>query len=83
MNAFLYRSTPSNSYATFFYAQIDERNRRMNYVNAGHNPPFLVRSTGEALMLPGGGPPLGIVPLAPYARESVTMNPGDVLAIVE
>ena len=43
MNRFLYRSTATNSYATFFYAQLDFRNRRLRYVNAGHNPPYLVR----------------------------------------
>jgi hypothetical protein len=30
MNQFLYRSTQSNSYATFFYARIDERSLRIN-----------------------------------------------------
>ena len=43
MNGFLHRSTGSNSYATFFYAQLDERSRQLRYVNAGHNPPYLVR----------------------------------------
>ena len=47
MNRFLHRSTASNSYATFFYAQLDERNRRLSYVNAGHNPPYLLRFSDE------------------------------------
>ncbi len=44
MNRLMYRSTGDSSYATFFYAQFDEHTRRLTYVNAGHNPPLLVRT---------------------------------------
>src|SRR5207302_10957913 len=44
LNRLLHRSTGSNSYATFFYAQFDEDSRRLRYVNAGHNPPYLLRN---------------------------------------
>jgi sigma-B regulation protein RsbU (phosphoserine phosphatase) len=43
MNQLLYRSTARNSFASFFYAQFEERTRRLTYVNAGHNPPMLLR----------------------------------------
>lgn len=46
MNRLMYSSTTEASYATFFYAQFDERSRRLTYVNAGHNPPFLMRAAG-------------------------------------
>lgn len=44
MNRLLCRSTGEASYVTFFYAQFDERTRQLTYVNAGHNPPFLIRA---------------------------------------
>jgi sigma-B regulation protein RsbU (phosphoserine phosphatase) len=44
MNELLHRSTDASSYATFFYAQFDERTGRLTYVNAGHNPPLLARA---------------------------------------
>ena len=44
MNSLLFRSTGPNGYATFFYAQFDERSKCLTYVNAGHNPPILVRA---------------------------------------
>jgi sigma-B regulation protein RsbU (phosphoserine phosphatase) len=47
MNRLMYSSTGAASYATFFYAQFDERTRRLTYVNAGHNPPFLLRAGAE------------------------------------
>jgi sigma-B regulation protein RsbU (phosphoserine phosphatase) len=43
MNWLLCGSTGSSTYATFFYGQFDERTLQMTYVNAGHNPPILVR----------------------------------------
>ncbi|HEX5708092.1 MAG TPA: GAF domain-containing SpoIIE family protein phosphatase, partial [Pyrinomonadaceae bacterium] len=46
MNRLLNRSTDSASYASFFYAQFDERARTLTYVNAGHNPPILLRASG-------------------------------------
>jgi serine phosphatase RsbU (regulator of sigma subunit) len=45
MNKLLHVSTDSASYATFFYAQYEEKTRLLTYVNAGHNPPLLVRAT--------------------------------------
>ena len=43
MNNLMHRSTGAASYVTFFYAQFDEMMRTLTYVNAGHNPPMLVR----------------------------------------
>jgi predicted permease len=79
MNHFLYRSTRSNSYATFFYAQIDERNRELRYVNAGHNPPYLVRSMSEIEELSTGGTIIGMFPRANYEEAAIDLRPGDVL----
>ena len=48
MNRLLHTSTDAASYATFFYAQFDEKTGLLTYVNAGHNPPLLVRATSSA-----------------------------------
>lgn len=44
MNKLLWRSSGAASYATFFYAQFNEERKQLSYVNAGHNPPLLLRS---------------------------------------
>ena len=60
MNQFVHRSTPSSKYATFFYAQLDHERRRLRYVNAGHNAPYLLRagraSTGDRSSPDAGSP---------------------------
>jgi serine phosphatase RsbU (regulator of sigma subunit) len=85
MNRFLYRSTRSNSYATFFYAQVDERSRQLRYVNAGHNPPYLLRfadhSPAEIEELSTGGTIIGMFPQANYEEATVNLRAGDVLVV--
>lgn len=86
LNRFLYRSTRSSSYATFFYAQLDSRNRQLRYVNAGHNPPFLLRVAGlgetRAIEeLSTGGTIVGMFPQMSYEEAAVDLRPGDVLLI--
>ncbi len=54
MNRLLHVSTDASSYATFFYAQFDEQTNLLTYVNAGHNPPMLVRA-GKSVKAQGVG----------------------------
>ncbi|MDQ3906791.1 MAG: SpoIIE family protein phosphatase, partial [Acidobacteriota bacterium] len=48
MNRLLFASTGTASYVTFFYGQFDERTQQLTYVNAGHNPPILIRDGGAS-----------------------------------
>jgi serine phosphatase RsbU (regulator of sigma subunit) len=80
MNRLLHRSTATSRYATFFYAQLDLRHRRIRYVNAGHHPPCLVRSTGAGggiIELSAGGTVLGLFPDASYEEGEIELCPGD------
>ncbi len=87
MNRYLYRSTGANGYATFFYAQLDESTRQLRYVNAGHNPPYLLRSaTGstaaaEIEELSTGGIVIGMFPQAKYEEATLNLESGDVLVL--
>jgi len=82
MNRFLYQSTGANKYATFFYAQIEDCGRRLRYVNAGHNPPYLLRHAGDAgemIELSTGGTVLGLFPELDYTDAEIDLRPGDLL----
>ncbi len=45
VNTFVCQASASNRYATLFYAEYDPATRRLMYVNAGHNPPVVLRSS--------------------------------------
>jgi sigma-B regulation protein RsbU (phosphoserine phosphatase) len=79
MNRLLHRSTGSSSYATFFYAQFDEGTRRLRYVNAGHNPPYVLRADGTIEELPAGGTIIGMFAQSRYEEAALDLAPGDVL----
>lgn len=69
------------SFITFFWGILDEENSTFTYVNAGHNPPLLLRE-GTITKLKLGGMILGIIPtMAPYALETVELKPGDALLL--
>jgi len=72
---------PSNRFITFFFCVLNPATGELRFANAGHNPPIVVRASGETIMLEGGGPVLGIVPFAPYKEERVQLNKGDMLVL--
>jgi sigma-B regulation protein RsbU (phosphoserine phosphatase) len=80
VNVLVYEASASNRYATFFFAAFDPRTRRLECVNAGHNPPILLRN-GEVIRLEAGGPVVGLLPLAPYLEQALTLQPGDLLLL--
>jgi serine phosphatase RsbU (regulator of sigma subunit) len=72
---------PSNRFITFFFCVLDAASGELAYANAGHNPPVLMRASGQAEMVEGGGPVLGLLPMAPYRQMRVRLDPGDLLAL--
>jgi sigma-B regulation protein RsbU (phosphoserine phosphatase) len=84
LNRLVYESSSANRYATFFYAQYDSSTRRLEYVNAGHNPPLIFRTRSDrhdVLRLDVGGPVIGLMPACSYVQQSVTLEEGDVLVL--
>jgi phosphoserine phosphatase RsbU/P len=72
---------PSNRFITFFFCVLDTVSGELRFANAGHNPPILVRASGEVKMLEGGGPVLGILSIAPYKEDAERLEPGDMLVL--
>ncbi|UCF67566.1 MAG: SpoIIE family protein phosphatase, partial [Acidobacteriota bacterium] len=44
INVFMESSTDLGRFATFFYGEYDDHSRELTYVNAGHEPPLLLRA---------------------------------------
>jgi sigma-B regulation protein RsbU (phosphoserine phosphatase) len=82
LNRFLCASTQESKYVTLFYGEIDPASRRLRYVNAGHIPPYLVRSPGEVERLRSGGPVLGLLEDAVFEEGEVVLGEGELLAAV-
>ena len=81
INRTLCQNVPPNKYVTFFLARLDPKTGDLRYVNAGHNPPLLVRAGGGIETLDEGGMVLGLFDSVPYADGVVQMKPGDVLLV--
>ena len=79
LNQLVYESSAPNRYATFFYGQYTPASRVFTYVNAGHNPPMVFRSSGALTRLDVGGPVIGLIPDSVYEQSCVTLEAGDVL----
>lgn len=82
VNRLVYDASASNRYATFFYAQYEHVTRQLTYVNAGHNPPMILRKhdgAWEIIRLEEGGAVVGLLPNFPYTQATVELAKGDML----
>jgi sigma-B regulation protein RsbU (phosphoserine phosphatase) len=82
LNRFVYASTETSRYVTLFYAELDPSTRRLTYVNAGHVPPFVVRSSGAEERLRAGGPVLGLLDEVVLEPGELQLEPNDLLVAV-
>ena len=64
-----------------FYSVLDLETGRLSYVNAGHNPPLLIRHDGSTSHLSTGGLLMGFDPNATYQHGVETLTAGDVLVL--
>jgi len=73
-------NTGGDKFITFFWGILDVQARTLQYVNAGHNLPFLIRSDGTVERLAEGGIILGMMKtVRPYQEGIVTLRSGDTL----
>ncbi len=79
VNREVHASSLPNRYATLFYGVFDEATRALQYVNAGHNPPMVLRRDRSVLRLESGGPPIGMFPNWTYKEGAVQLDPGDLV----
>lgn len=81
VNRLLEQSIEPGRFVTFFLATLDPRTLLLEYVNAGHPAPMLLRTGGALERLDRGGVILGIDAGAAYEAGSTMLQPGDMLAL--
>jgi anti-sigma regulatory factor (Ser/Thr protein kinase) len=80
VNDDLSRNNPANMFLTAWVGVIDFGTGRVEFVNAGHNPPIVRRADGTAVwMSEKSGPLLAFVEGAKYRSSSFDLAPGDTL----
>ena len=80
INESLAESTDPSKFATFFYAVYDSASKTLRYVNAGHDPPLLLRAgTTVVSRLRPTGMALGFDPGAAYGEGRESLASGDLL----
>ncbi len=83
INDIIFHNTPSDKFITFFWGKLNTAGDQFNFVNAGHNPPFLLRKgSTEPETLDAGGVILGAVSsMMPYDECNIELNSGDLLVM--
>ena len=68
-------------FITVFYAVLDPKTGALQYSNAGHNYPLILRTDGAVETLTEHGIVMGIFPHATYDLMESCLQPGDTLAL--
>jgi len=81
INRTVCQNVTPGKYVTFFMGRLDPDTGRLAYVNAGHNPPIVVRADGSLDTLTTGGVVLGLFDEGAYEQATTRLDRGDVLVV--
>jgi len=82
VNRLVYESSPSAFFASLFYAEYEPASRKLQYVNAGHNPPIVVRpgpKSCELFLLRPDAVPIGMFADAHFESTRFQLEKNDIL----
>lgn len=79
-NALVCDFTHGKRFITLFWMQLNDQERSLTYVNAGHVEPMVIsKRTGEVSLLDKGGFLTGFIDTAEYEKDTVFLEPGDII----
>ncbi|HSK43636.1 MAG TPA: SpoIIE family protein phosphatase [Candidatus Binatia bacterium] len=79
LNDVIQRNSTAERYATLLCGVLNASRTRLTYVNAGHIPPFIVRTAGHVERPDGADLPAGLLPGIRYQQHIVSLSPGDLI----
>jgi serine phosphatase RsbU (regulator of sigma subunit) len=80
VNRFLCDHSEVGRYATMFFGVLDQEGH-LEFINAGHPSPFLIRHGAAEEAFTEGSYPVGLVPEAQYTAVCLKLEPGDTLVL--
>lgn len=80
VNRFLCNHAEVGRYATMFFGILDDKGH-LEFINAGHPSPFLIRNGVAEEAFTQGSYPVGLVPEAEYTAVCLKLEPGDTLVL--
>jgi len=81
INDLVSENTTDGRFITFFWLLLNDQTKEITYVNAGHNPPLLIRGK-KITYLDKGGMLLGVMKtIIPYESETVQLQKDDILVL--
>jgi serine phosphatase RsbU (regulator of sigma subunit) len=81
LNREIFLTTDFVRFATVFLGILDPATGRVACVNAGHNPPVVIRADGRTETCAVGNVPIGMMEDTAYSVGDLLLEPGDVLAM--
>jgi len=81
LNRHLQNQAETGFFATLFYGIVDMNSGLLQYANAGHDFPILVRRNGQSEALASTGPALGVVPDLIHETADIDLQEGDCLVL--
>lgn len=79
-NDMLSRESFDSMFVTLFYGVYNVNTGVINYVNAGHNPPYILHPDGKVDVLPNSqNICIGVIEEFPYRVNTLTLNQGDMI----
>ena len=81
LNEMTFRDTEPSKYATLFCALLNTNTGELDYVNAGHVPPYLVSGGTRATQLKVGGLPVGLFKDAKYEVGHAQLLEGETIVL--
>lgn len=79
VNNLLCSESVSSMFVTVFYGILNTANGELEYVNAGHNPPYIINAFGLKSVELTRGTVLGGIEHFNYKSKKITLQPGDIL----
>jgi serine phosphatase RsbU (regulator of sigma subunit) len=77
----LFTSLAAEQFITMFLGELETSSGKIRYVNAGHEPPLVLRADGTMDAFDSTGLPIAMIEeVVPAASEGV-LNPGDLMAV--